>query len=357
MDMLTLQILSTAVISGYGGWWLAMMRRRPVVNEQPIKIAEDVRLDIESYLSGIEEFGQKVTPVWSAQIETSRSQMDGAIADLTRRFDGIVSNLNQLLADTRAALDKGDGAVFESSRGRLSEVVASLDSALKDKQQLLEKVGGLVGFISEMKTMASEVARIADQTNLLALNAAIEAARAGDSGRGFAVVADEVRKLSTISGATGKNITAKVEQVSQAIQAAFTVVEQNAQNDASSVMQAHQKIQEVLVELEDVFSVMKGTSDHVNGIAQSILGDIAESIVHFQFQDRIGQILSHVRDNIERFPNYLENSQSGGPLGLKPIDTETMLAELQCSYAMFDEHRAHQTGKAAQAESSEITFF
>ena len=120
--------------------------------------------------------------------------------------------------------------------------MTSLDLALQEKHHMLEEIRGLVGFITEMKAMAIEVARIADQTNLLALNAAIEAARAGDSGRGFAVVADEVRKLSTISGATGKHITAKVEQVSSAITAAFSVVEKNALHDVSSVAESHAKI-------------------------------------------------------------------------------------------------------------------
>lgn len=227
------------------------------------------------------------------------------MADLTQRFGSIVSRLDQVLSESHDALAKGDGAVFEASRRRLSEVIASLDTALQDKRHMLEKIRGLLSFIDEMRSMAAQVASVAHQTNLLALNAAIEAARAGDAGRGFAVVADEVRKLSKISGATGKTIIAKVEQVSTAITEAFKVVEQNAQNDASSVYKANERIRDVLDDLENVFSEMKTSSDHIGEVTHGIKFQISESLVQFQFQDRIGQTLSHVRDSINQFPEYL----------------------------------------------------
>jgi methyl-accepting chemotaxis protein len=216
---------------------------------------------------------------------------------------------------------------------------------------------GLLGFIKEMKDMALQVGTIAHQTNLLALNAAIEAARAGDEGRGFAVVADEVRKLSKSSATIGNNITDKVDHVSSAIIEACAVVEQNALNDASSVSQANDRIREVLDDLERVFSELKNSSHQVGEATQGIKSEIAESLSLFQFQDRIGQTLSHVRDNIDQFPSYLARSHDGGLLELKPIDTDTLLAELKNSYTMKEEHITHGSGQPAELQASEITFF
>jgi len=421
MDIHIVQILLTAVLSAGIGWWLASRNRQIALADLQPQITNDMRLDferyladleafsqqiapvciessrieltaqltavvdlaqgldarvnhldrvldeaqsdntmlhgIEDYLTGLDIFSQQVTPVWSAQIESSRMQMDTAVADLTQRFDGIVNNLERLVDDSHAALDKGDGVVFESSRRRLGEVVASLDAALRDKQQMLEEIRGLLGFIDEMKSMATEVVAIAYQTNLLALNAAIEAARAGESGRGFAVVADEVRKLSKISGSTGKSITAKVDQVSEAMTDAFAVIERNARNDATSVAESHEKIQGVLNDLGSVFDELKNSSDHLGIVAQGINAEIAESLVQFQFQDRIGQTLSHVRDSIDDFPGALARSRSDGPSALKPLDVETMLADLQGSYTMQQEHHTHGTGNPAELQETEITFF
>lgn len=359
MDIQLLQIIMTAFIFGVAGWTLASMHSTSADEEvMPPPMTNQVILGIETYLSGMENFSQQVTPVWSAQIESSRVQMDSAVAELTQRFDGIVTSLEHLLKESNIGLGEGEHQVFEASRQRLGEVVSSLEMALQDKQQMLDKIRGLMDFITEMKSMAAEVARIADQTNLLALNAAIEAARAGESGRGFAVVADEVRKLSTISGATGKNITSKVEQVSAAITAAFAAVEKNAQSDVSSVGESHEKIQQVLNELGGIFFDMKDRSEHLGTFAKSIHAEIAQSLVHFQFQDRIGQTLSHVRDSINDFSGCLARSQGDWPQTLVPLDVESMLSNLQSRYAMQEEYYTHQTGQAtAQLQPSEITFF
>lgn len=413
MGLHELQLVLTAVAAGGLGWWLASSNRKSMehtdtsqldgeivvelddiimpssifpaqveasistldsaitaLNQRSVSIStklnrlqeeaqasDKILLGVQNYLFSLETLSQQVTPVWSAQVESSRMQMDNAIADLTLRFDGIVTSLDQVLDESQTALSNSDGGVFESSRDKLGEVVANLDIALQDKKHMLEKMRGLLGFIEEMKTMAMQVATIAHQTNLLALNAAIEAARAGESGRGFAVVADEVRKLSKISGATGKNITAKVEEVSAAIGEVFYVAEQHSVSDANSVSQSNERISSVLGDLEQVFSELKNSSDHIGEAAQGIKLEIAESLVGFQFQDRIGQTLSHVRDSIDQFPVYLARSQEQGLLDLSPIDAEGMLAELQSSYAMQEEHLTHNSGKPAELQETEITFF
>ena len=304
---------------------------------------DSINQSVECYLDGMRLFGQDVTPVWVSLIESSRQQMETAITGLTGRFEGIVDNLDSLLKASQAALAKGDSGVFEQSQERLGKIITNLDLELNDKQHMLEETRNLLRFIDEMKDMALQVTSIAHQTNLLALNAAIEAARAGDAGRGFAVVADEVRKLSRISGAMGKNITEKVEQVSEAITEAFVIAEQNSVNDANMIFQANDEIRKVLLDLRGVFSELKTTSDNIGESANGIKMEIGMSLELFQFQDRISQSLSHARDSIALFPVYLESSHEGGVGDLKPLDTTSLLHELRSSYTMREERALHQS--------------
>lgn len=314
--------------------------------------------EVENYITGLERFADQVTPVWAAQIDSTRQQIEQAITVLTQRFAGITSNLDTALKSSHSTISGNGEEVFVTSNAHLQKVVHSMDAALQENLAVLQKIRSLAGFIDELKQMAKEVARIAEQTNLIALNAAIEAARAGEAGRGFAVVADEVRKLSNLSGETGKQIGAKVEQVSSAIQAALGAVEKSAHNEAEAVEACNGNIQTVMNNLHDVFANLQAYSSNLSHSALAIKGEIDESLVHFQFQDRIGQILEHVKDSIADFPKQLKRSHGGGVFGLRPIDTEHMLSSLTSTYTMESEHQAHgHGGRTVEPQTQEITFF
>ncbi|MDX8130417.1 methyl-accepting chemotaxis protein [Methylomonas sp. OY6] len=314
--------------------------------------------EIENYISGLDRFAEQVTPVWAAQIDSTRQQIEQAITLLTQRFAGITNNLEAALRSSHSTLGGNGEEVFVNSNTNLQKVVSSMDAALQENLAVLQKIRSLAGFIDELKQMAKEVARIAEQTNLIALNAAIEAARAGEAGRGFAVVADEVRKLSNLSGETGKQIGSKVEQVSSAIQTALLAVEKSAQNEAEAVSACNSNIQSVMDNLHDVFTKLQGYSSNLSHSAQAIKGEIDESLVHFQFQDRIGQILQHVKDSIADFPKQLNRSHAGGVFALRPIDADHILSGLTSTYTMESEHHAHGHGnRAVEPQTQEITFF
>lgn len=356
-----------ALVSWGLGWW--MSHRRMVVKTSQLAqqyqtaqadMAADQSVRVETHINSLQDFGDQVTPVWSGLIDSSRQQMESAIDALSARFNNIVNDLDRTLSVAQKVFANNNQDVFEFSRQRLGVVVNNLDQALNDKQRMLTAIKVLVSFIDEMRSMATEVARIADQTNLLALNAAIEAARAGDAGRGFAVVADEVRKLSTQSGNTGKHIGVKVNEINDAITEAFMIAEETSQYDAECVSASNAQIQAVLNDMQTVMGSLQTANQQITNTAKGIKQDVYESLVQFQFQDRIGQTLSHVRDSINQFPGHLANSRAAGISGLKPLDKSTMLAELHDSYTMTEERHLHNSNTQTHNESidsTEITFF
>jgi methyl-accepting chemotaxis protein len=321
------------------------------------------RADVEAFLDGLSNMESQVTSLWVKQIESGRTQSEQAMIELTGRFSGIVENLDQAIRAASLSAESVDNpqglvAIFSRSETRLQSVIQSMRDTLSHGGELLGSVSNLVQFIDQLKEMAASVASIADRTNLLALNAAIEAARAGEAGRGFAVVADEVRKLSNLSGETGRQISEKVQVISKAISTSFEVAEKSAEADAASVTQSEAALYGVLEEFRQVTGGLTEAATILRSTGNSIKSEVAESLVQLQFQDRVSQILCHVRDNINTFPAYLRQSEEKyyEQGRLMAIDWSGLLQQLERSYATSEERNIHVGGKAAAADD-EITFF
>ena len=320
---------------------------------------------LDSYLVAQQQFGAQVVPIWNGHIESSREQMESAIAALSERFSGIVDKLDEAVhtssQETESIEDRDTGlvAVFARSEKELGAVIESQKTAMNSLVNMLEQVQGLDRFIVELQDMAADVAKIAQQTNLLALNAAIEAARAGELGRGFAVVAKEFRMLSTQSGETGRRIAEKVGVISGAIIDTCRVVRESVKQEDGSMLAAQTTIGTVLSDFRNITDALLRSSTLLKDESIGIKSEIGEALVQLQFQDRVSQIMNHVKNNISQLPDFLHHHQqqyvqSGT---LQPLDSGTLLTDLKNTYVMADQHVIHRGGKVAQKDDSEITFF
>ncbi|MCU6498071.1 methyl-accepting chemotaxis protein [Rugamonas sp. A1-17] len=227
---------------------------------------------------------------------------------------------------------------------------------------MLSQIKDLERFTRELRDMAEGVASIAAQTNLLALNAAIEAARAGPAGRGFAVVATEVRNLSSRSAETGRNISNRVGLISSAILAASQAAELSSEQEDQSMQSAEGMIAAVLQDFRAMTDALVQSSDKLKQDSIGIQGEVGEALVQLQFQDRVSQVMAHVRENMEQLPALLRDNRDryNAEQVLAPLDPQPLLGDLQKTYAMAEEHAVHSGSSRAApvaAAADEITFF
>lgn len=302
-------------------------------------------------------------PIWAKQVESSRQQTETAIVALTGRFTGISSRLQDTVqASQHAAGDlagqSADGAlqVLAQSDNDLVQVINSLKATQTSRDETLAQVRNLTAYTGELRTMAADVAAIAAQTNLLALNAAIEAARAGEAGRGFAVVADAVRSLSSKSSETGQQMSAKVDIINNAITQLVQAASSGADQDSNSVATSESSIERVLERFKSVTERLAESAEMLQQESFGIRDEMTEVLVSLQFQDRVSQILTHVRDNIDDLHAHLQQATQSPDQALA-IDARSWLARMEATYATDEQRHSHHGRSGAQQNSQEITFF
>ena len=313
----------------------------------------------QSHSTGPELGFLDALPVLASQIENAREQSEHARLALSTRFRGIVSSLDGAVSASQQGSGGGDRdltAAMTEGRQQLMEVVGALNAIRDGRAALIQEIRALGKFTAEMRDMAKNVEMIAFSTNILALNAAIEAARAGgDVGRGFAVVAQEVRHLATASKETGKVIGQKVGLMNDSLKLILGANDRVTESESTAIRESEARINGVLQRFGEMTDRLLKSADRFRGESEVIKDEVMESMVQLQFQDRVGQILSHVVRSIEDLGNVAGIAAREG--GSTHVSAETYLAQMAQTYTTNEQRRIHAGGAAEAVVPQAVDFF
>jgi methyl-accepting chemotaxis protein len=298
----------------------------------------------------LERLTQAIVPLWAGQTAHARTETEQAITALTGRFSAIQRELRDASGASSVESAREIRQTIADGERSLSAIVTSLSSGQAARSEYLQKIGQLAGFTEELSEMSAEVASIAAQTNLLALNAAIEAAHARELGKGFAVVAEEVRKLSERSGTTGNLITQRVESVNRVLQETLLDSRSFHEQEAAIIRSSEKTIQDVIARFGAAAQALALSTEHMEAVNGRVQGEVSDTLVHLQFQDRVGQILQNVVADMEKFISRMDGQPSA-------LDVDRWLAELASTYTTLEQNAIHRGQQAGTPTESEITFF
>jgi len=306
-------------------------------------------------VDGLELLCGRLLPLWQKHLDAVRMQMEEALTALSATFAGLSVQMSQALQASSAEGGESVSAVLDDCRNQLHAVVADLRASLQARASLMDDIGRLSGVAGDLQSMASEVGEIASRTNLLALNASIEAARAGEVGRGFAVVADEVRKLSAQSAQSGQRIRDTVDTVGQALAQTVANAQQLATREHGHMDAAEQRIGLVLTRFERSGDALERASAQLREDGSRIGHEIDHVLVHLQFQDRVGQILAHVMQDIAKLEDFVAR---GAHREASADDVGAWMDALAATYSTAEQHAIHKGAATPRASApTEITFF
>src|SRR5581483_10468314 len=293
-------------------------------------------------------------PIWARQVESARRQTEEAIVSLSQRFEGIVNRLDSALGSGEESGASAITVDAQEGERHLAQVIEALKLIQQSRDALAEDIRALVKHTDELRKMSGDVESIAFQTNMLALNAAIEAAHAGEAGKGFAVVAHEVRALSEAARTTGKRITGTVGLISSALTEIGAKNEKVSSRDQQAVADSQEHIRTVLERFNQRTSRLAQAAQQSQQASEAIKGEVCESLVQLQFQDRVGQILQHVVSSMRQVG---ELSVAAEPDGNGRERVRQHMENMARTYTTEEQRRLHRGLESQAVAPQDVTFF
>jgi len=122
------------------------------------------------------------------------------------------------------------------------------------------------------------------------------------------------------------------------------------EREAATIRACERTIQEVIARFGAAARALAGATGQLEAANGRVRLEVSESLVQFQFQDRVGQILDNVVADMEKFLARLDGHPSA-------LDVDRWLAELAGTYTTQEQDAIHQGRSAALPQESAITFF
>ncbi len=254
-------------------------------------------------------------------IQRGKTIISDAVVKLGESFNGLNTQTRtqqQVVASLIDEVSQQGSAGAHSNRASVRQIADGMSAIMSGFINMLDEVSAQSsGVIAKMEAMAevmnqtfsllANVEMITKQTNLLSLNAFIEAARSGEAGRGFQVVASEMRNLSQSSAKLNEQIRVQVEKSKKIVHETREVVNQMAMRDMDALNDAKGDADQLFAKLADMNTHLSENLGRVSEIASGIDRSVGLAVQSLQFEDIVGQLLSHANREINEKEEVLND--------------------------------------------------
>lgn len=305
---------------------------------------------------GAEVMVAQVVPVWSRQMEVTREAANDGLAQLLQSFGEIAGTLGQLTGKLDGfSVTARPGAADEAIRleqPALERLCATSERAFAQRDAAVATLTGTRDGLAQLRQLAKQAREVARHTRLVAFNASIEANRQRSAIEGGSqAVASELRTLAGRMATIGEGLEHQVVALSAVVDKACRrgMAEETGPDELR--MEVQLRAREALhAMLGALGASLQGSSD-VHAAGQALRDQIDSAFVHFQFGDRVSQMMSIVANDMSNFARWV----SANPLATQS-DAAEWLATLEASYTM-EEQRSHHHGNVHVERDTGVEFF
>lgn len=305
---------------------------------------------------GAELMVETVVPVWSRQMEVTREATAEGLSLLLNTFAEMSGALHTLTENISShTVSAEPGAVDQAVRREcpaLDTLTAASQRAFDERDHVVNQLGVCADGLQRLEDLARRARELGRQTRMMAFNASIEANRSRSQNDGASqAVASEARMLAARMAETGEQIDTEVRGMLNSVRAAQREGAVKSTSPEELRLEIDLQARQALAAMLGALGGALQSSGDVQQAAQTLKDQLDAAFVHFQFGDRVSQMLSIVGNDMNNFAQWVSEHPRA-----TQTDAAQWLAALESSYTMEEQRSSHH-GNVHVQQSSGIEFF
>ena len=308
---------------------------------------------------GAEVMVSQVVPVWGKQLEITRVAATdgmGVLLDAFSQMAGALGTLASQIENSQMSVAPGavDNALAPDgpAQDALQALLAPSQRAMAQRDAAVAQLVNCHAAMQELRQFGRQAREVGKHTRLVAFNASIEANRGSHgSDGGSQAVANETRMLAARIAEVGE----QMERVVSRLDRELTPERLRGEIAGTSPEELALELQlGARTALNGLLGAMGGalrSGGDVKEAAETLGKRLEETFVHFQFGDRLSQMLDIVAKDMQNFARWV----AANPYASQS-DAADWLVNLEASYTM-EEQRSQHHGNVHIDRGSEIEFF
>ena len=301
----------------------------------------------------------EVVALWVKQCALSRESNQQGVDKLLNSFttvSDLLTTLTQQLKDFRPNVAAGaTGEAIEVERPALDALLVPMKRAFAQRDDMLGQVKACNDILSTLQQWSKDTRDLAQHTRMVAFNSSIESARAqagsGDPGTGQSI-SNEIRRVSEGIVATCDQLDALIRPLQEV---GHQVHQSNLIRDTTDEELRIEIETQARLALQALFEALGGSMSSGRALqecSEALSSQMEEAFTHFQFGDRVAQMMQIVTEDMERLVTWTQ----GNPPPPTAADIQEWVTRLEANYTMDEQRSQHHDAQTVD-RSGVVEFF